>query len=434
MGGLKRWIARWILAWVAMFCAFLLVGCQGQNTNDGITHLTLWQGVNPPPNRDVLDRLVQTFNQTHPDIQVRSIYIGQGDQQIPKILAAIVGDAAPDLLWYAPTLTGQLVDLEALHPVEADLLNSKLLPELDPALLGTMEYDGHLWSVPFSTNNVGIYYRPSLFQSAGVKPPKTWAEFRRAAKELTLDRDGDGKIDQRGMVLPLGKGEWTVFTWLPFMWSAGGDLQTSGRVNTPGSIAALEFWQGLVKDGSAVLSAPERGYELDGLISGKVAMQLSGPWTLAQLQASPAAQDFAVLPLPQDKTPATIVGGENLFLFKAPPKRQQAAFTFAEYVLSEAFQTDWAIHTGYLPVNLKSRRSAEYKAFKVKQPQVQVFLDQAFLGRSRPISPGYNRISDSLGRAIESVLLDRQTPKRALAEAQRRLDLVFPKEAVEKSK
>jgi multiple sugar transport system substrate-binding protein len=434
MGRLKLWMTRWILAWVALFCAILLVGCQGQDVKDGITHLTLWQGVNPPPNRDVLDRLVQTFNQTHLDIQVRSIYVGQGDQQIPKILAAIVGDAAPDLLWYASTLTGQLVDLEALHPVEEDLLNSKVLSELDPALVGTMEYDGHLWSVPFSTNNVGIYYRPSLFKAAGVKLPKTWAEFRQVARQLTLDKDGDGRIDQRGMVLPLGKGEWTVFTWLPFMWSAGGDLQTSGRVNTPGSVAALGFWQTLVKDGSAVLSAPERGYELDGFINGKVAMQLSGPWTLAQLQASTAAQDFAVLPLPQDKTPATIVGGENLFLFKADPKRQKAAFIFAEYVLSEVFQTDWAIHTGYLPVNLKSRRSAEYQAFKVKQPQVQVFLDQAAVGRSRPISPGYNRISDSLGRAIESVLLDRQTPKRAIAEAQRRLDLVFPQEAVEKSK
>lgn len=435
MGNLRQWLKRWIWLGIAILCAVLLMGCQAKPVNDGILRLTLWQGVNPPPNRDVLDRLVQQFNQTHPDIQVRSLYVGQGDQQIPKILAAIVGNAAPDMLWYASTLTGQLVDLQALHPVEQDLLNSKVLPELDPALLGTMEYDGHLWSVPFSTNNVGIYYRPSLFEAAGVTPPKTWTEFRQVAQKLTQDKNGDGTIDQYGMLLPLGKGEWTVFTWLPFMWSAGGDLATSGRVNTAGSVAALDLWQRLVKDGSAILSPPERGYELDGFINGKVAMQLSGPWTLAQLQESKAAQDFAVLPLPQDKTPATIVGGENLFLFKSPDKaRQAAAFTFAEYVLSEAFQTDWAIHTGYLPVNLKSRQSSEYQAFKQKQPQVEVFLQQAAVGRSRPISPGYNRISDSLGRAIESVLLDRATPKQALIEAQRRLDLIFPQQDSKKSK
>ena len=32
-------------------------------------------------------------------------------------------------------------------------------------------------------------------------------------------------------------------------------------------------------------------------------------------------------------------------------------------------------------------------------------LDQVKYGRSHPIFPGYNQISDSLGRVIESVLL-----------------------------
>jgi multiple sugar transport system substrate-binding protein len=26
------------------------------------------------------------------------------------------------------------------------------------------------------------------------------------------------------MLLPLGKGEWTVFMWLPLLWSGGGEL------------------------------------------------------------------------------------------------------------------------------------------------------------------------------------------------------------------
>jgi len=54
-----------------------------------------------------------------------------------------------------------------------------------------------------------------------------------------------------------------------------------------------------------------------------------------------------------------------------------------------------------------------------------VFLEQAQFGQSRPIFPGYNRISDNLGRAIEAVLLDRATPEEALQASQRRLDLIF---------
>ncbi|MBE9011569.1 ABC transporter substrate-binding protein [Pseudanabaenaceae cyanobacterium LEGE 13415] len=425
-----------------------LVACQPAQSSD-IIRLTLWQGVNPPPNRDILQKLVDRFNQNNPNIQVESLYVGQGDQQMPKILAAVVGNAAPDMLWFAPMITGQLVELDALRPVDDLFAASIVKSELDPALIDTMQYEGKTWSIPFSTNNVGIYYRPSLFKAAGVKElPQTWTEFRQLAKQLTKDTNGDGKADQYGMLLPLGKGEWTVFTWLPFLFSGGGELTTtepstagtliygnniiSGAVveqprsvdiTNSGAIAALQFWHDLIKDGSAILSQPERGYELDGFLAGKVAMQLSGPWTLGQLQATKV--DFGVLPIPKGTQAGTVIGGENLFFFKSTPEREKAAFKFAEFVMSEEFQTEWAIGTGYLPTNLKSRESQDYKAFRSEEPAVDVFLDQAQFGRSRPIFPGYNRISDNLGRAIEATLLDRATPEAALKASQQRLDLIF---------
>lgn len=408
---------------MGMVCLSLcLSSCQSTQAS-GVIHLTLWQGVNPPPNRDVLQKLVDRFNQQNPNIQVESLYVGQGDQQMPKILAAVVGNAAPDMLWFAPMITGQLVELNALRSL--DDFHPPVQAELDPALSDTTKFDGKTWSVPFSTNNVGIYYRPSLFKAAGVKDlPKTWSEFRAVAKQLTRDTTGDSKADQVGMLLPLGKGEWTVFTWLPFMFSGGGEFAASGvNIVNSGAIAALNFWRDLMKDGSAILSQPERGYELDGFLAGKVAMQLSGPWTLGQLQATKV--DFGVLPIPVGTQPATVIGGENLFLFKSTPERERAALKFAEFVMSEPFQTEWAIGTGYLPTNLKSRESQAYQEFRAKQPAVDVFLNQAKFGQSRPIFPGYNRISDNLGRAIEATLLDRATPEAALKSSQQRLDLIF---------
>jgi multiple sugar transport system substrate-binding protein len=394
----------------------------------------------------VLQKLVDRFNQQHPKIQVESLYVGQGDQQMPKILAAVVGNAAPDMLWFAPMITGQLVELNALRSL--DDFKPPVKSELDPTLEETTNYEGKTWSIPFSTNNVGIYYRPRLFKEAGIKElPKTWAEFRSVAKQLTRDTDGDGKADRFGMLLPLGKGEWTVFTWLPFMFSGGGNFTSSEAgvliygnniisgtvmnaqsskaidISNPGAIAALNFWRDLMQDGSAILSQPERGYELDSFLAGKVAMQLSGPWTLGQLQATQV--DFGVLPIPTGSEPATVIGGENLFLFKSTPEREQAALKFAEFVMSEEFQTEWAIGTGYLPTNLKSRESQAYQDFRSKQPAVDVFLNQAKFGKSRPIFPGYNRISDNLGRAIESTLLNRSTSEAALKSSQQRLDLIF---------
>jgi multiple sugar transport system substrate-binding protein len=408
---------------IGMLCfSLILSSCQSTQASD-VIRLTLWQGVNPPPNRDVLQKLVDRFNQTNPAIQIESLYIGQGDQQMPKILAAVVGNAAPDMLWYAPMITGQLVELDAVRSL--DDFSSPVQSEIEPILFNTTKYEGKTWSIPFSTNNVGIYYRPSLFKAAGVKElPKTWDEFRAVAKQLTRDTNGDGKADRFGMLLPLGKGEWTVFTWLPFMFSGGGELaESSVNILNGGAIAALNFWRDLIQDGSAILSQPERGYELDSFLAGKVAMQLSGPWTLGQLQETKV--DFGVLPIPTGTQPATIIGGENLFLFKSNPDREKAALKFAEFVMSEGFQTEWAIGTGYLPTNLKSRESQAYKDFRSQQPAIDVFLNQARFGKSRPNFPGYNRISDNLGRAIEATLLNRTPPEESLKASQQRLDLIF---------
>jgi multiple sugar transport system substrate-binding protein len=233
------------------------------------------------------------------------------------------------------------------------------------------------------------------------------------------------------MLLPLGKGEWTVFMWLPFLWSSGGELSDahsaarSKDVNlvSEGATRALQFWRDLIEDGSAVLSLPDRGYDMNRFLTGKVAMQCSGPWTLGELKRT--GVDFSVFPMPSEAREATVIGGENLFLFKTTPEREQAAFTFAEYVMGEEFQTQWAMGTGYLPMNLKARDSEAYRAFLERQPAVKVFLDQAEYGRSRPIFRGYSRISEKLGRAIEAVLLGKSSPAEALKDAQRRLDLIF---------
>ncbi|HAA29235.1 MAG TPA: ABC transporter substrate-binding protein, partial [Cyanobacteria bacterium UBA8553] len=97
-------------------CLLLLGGCQLQGSADesGVVRLTLWHGVNPPANRDVLQELVDGFNREHPDIQVESLYVGQEDQQTPKILASVVGNAPPDMLWFNPTITGRLAELNAI--------------------------------------------------------------------------------------------------------------------------------------------------------------------------------------------------------------------------------------------------------------------------------------------------------------------------------
>lgn len=417
----------YLLSILLVFCLLILSGCQSTSNkvqeDSSIIHLTLWQGINPPANRDVFQKLVDRFNQTHPQIQVESIYAGQFDQQLPKILTAVVGNVPPDILLFYPQITGQLVELGAINPLENWLNQLPLKSEIIPNLFEEMQLNGHLWSVPLYTSNIGIFYRPKLFQAAGItETPKTWKDLRQVARQLTIDRNGDGRPEQHGILLPLGKGEWTVFSWFPFLLSAGGEVVNNNRPNlvNQGAISALQFWQDLLKDGSAKLSAPERGYEEDGFIAGKIAMQITGPWTYI-LKAD---VDYGVFPMPAAKKSATVIGGGNLYVMKTTPTRERAALKFLEYVLSEEFQKKWSIKTGFLPVNSKTINSEMYQQFASKKPELKVFLEQVNVARARPIIAGYSRLSESLGRAIESTLLG-ESPEAALKKAQERLEFIW---------
>ena len=95
-----------------------------------------------------------------------------------------------------------------------------------------------------------------------------------------------------------------------------------------------------------------------------------------------------------------------------------------EYILSQEFQQDWALQTGFLPVNLAVRDSPPYQQFLSENPLLQVFLNQMDWARSRPVIPGYSYLSENFGRAIEAALLGTD-PKVALQQSQRRLELIL---------
>jgi multiple sugar transport system substrate-binding protein len=401
-------------------------GCQANLETNNITKITLWHGINPPPNRDIFNELVAKFNRENPEIEVEALYIGQPDGQLPKILASVVSDRPPNILWFAPQITGQLVDLGTIRPLEDWLDKSDLKSEIDPVMLESMTLNDRIWSVPLATNNAAMFYRPSLFKEAGIeKLPETWEELKEAARKLTKDLNGDGRIDRHGLFLSLGKGEWTVFVWLPFIFSADGEIVRDNLPNlvNDGAIEALEFGADLVKNNLAILSAPERGYELDNFLAGLAAMQITGPWTLAQLSQTDV--DYGVFPIPAKDKKAAVIGGENLFVFKTDSEKEKAAIKFLEYAIGEEFQKEWALKTGYLPINIKARQSQEYQDFVQKNPVLSVFLEQMKWARSRPIIAGYTRLSENLGRSIEGSLLGKKEPKEALAESQKRLDLIF---------
>ena len=143
-------------------------------------------------------------------------------QMEAKILSAIAGDDAPDLIWtYDANYIKNAVN-GVIAPID-DLidLNDWLWDEMSLK----MTWDGkHYLPIPKgATSEVLVYYNKTMFENNGVKTPTeyykegdwTYDNFQKCATALTKDTDRDGKVDQYG---------WASWRFFDFALGNGGAL------------------------------------------------------------------------------------------------------------------------------------------------------------------------------------------------------------------
>ncbi|WP_419949435.1 extracellular solute-binding protein [Candidatus Palauibacter sp.] len=140
----------------------------------------------------------------------------------------------------------------------------------------------------------------------GTGPPAgwTWSDFRQAAEAVVADTDGDGRKDVFGFDFPRN-----LYQWVPFVWSAGGDILAAGGAGAAGyldgpeALEAYRFLTSLAEDGLT----PGAQFVQQGdparearFASGGQAFLLSGHWTLPVFRdlVEAGALDLAIVPVP----------------------------------------------------------------------------------------------------------------------------------------
>lgn len=394
------------------------------------TEITFWHGIESPNSIKILEKKIEMFEASHPDIDVVAQNYGAADQVNSKIMTAVAGNRAPNLMWWAPAYTGQMAKTGKLVKVQ-DFINKDSSFDKDDIYKGLWEvstYKGEVWTVPFEANNLGLYYNKKHLRDAGINPEsiKTWDDLLSAAKKLTTN-------DRYGFQVPLGKNEWTVWTWQTLLWQAGGEFLTVPNYKNPvfdseAGVNALQFWTDLVhKHKVANFSEPDTGYKTDDFLAGRVSMMINGPWNYGTLKnaAEENGFEYGVVMLPKAGSYAAIgngrnatnIGGENLFIFKTNSEEEQASWEFSKFIMSPEFQVEWAMKTGYLPVCKSANEDAEYKTFLNENEFIKVYNDQMKYGKARPSVPEYGKISTRLGKEIEKALYEKSTAKKALTKA-----------------
>lgn len=387
-----------------------------------LTFWNYWDG----KNAEVIQALVDRYNQEHPEVEIKNIFIGWGEL-LPKLMTAAAGGEVPDIaagdLIWIPKLaeTGALVELNSYIEKSGVDVN-----DFYPELLKIDRYDGKFYALPVSTNNLELFYNKDLFKAAGLdpeKPPTTWDELVEVARKCTNPDQGIW-----GMELFTQPGEGLTWQFQVYLWQAGGEFLGDGyskpAFNTPAGKKALQFWVDLIQKEKVAPLAP---WGLFG--QGKACMVMDGSWMVG-IWREQAPFDFgtAPMPIPAGGQPATNMGGEHIFLFKTTPEKQQAAWEFVNWLTSTETQIEWDTQTGFMPVRDSVAKHERYRKWlQDTEPRLAPFVDNQRYARARPPITRYPEVSDAFSRELEKALHGTVSVDEALANAEAAVNEVLKK-------
>ncbi|MFE6620400.1 ABC transporter substrate-binding protein [Streptomyces sp. NPDC057740] len=381
-----------------------LASCGGSD-EPSTTTLTWWDYFTLDNFQPGMTRLIKDIEAGVPDVRIerRTFPFAELERQIT--LGAISGDL-PDIA---------IVDNVSMNTLGGSGLLADLTGRVEEWGQAGQYYKGpwdgcqvggRTLGIPNQSNCLALYYNTGMLQDAGVQPPTTWAELASAAERLT-------RGDRYGLALSAIRTEEGVFQFLPFLWQAGGDLDTFATYGA----TALSFLDDLVAKGS--LSEQCVGWTQQDVntrfLNQRAALQINGPWQIPTLKE--ADFDWAVVALPRDKEAATCLGGENWVLTKSSDHLDKA-WEVLEYTQRPSVLTPYLVSFGNLP----ARKDLADRGTWASDPALRLFLSQLPLARPRQYGPHYADASQAVAEAEQAVLTGSAAPSAAARTAAGKID------------
>ncbi|QLQ17663.1 MAG: sugar ABC transporter substrate-binding protein [Exiguobacterium profundum] len=382
-----------------------------------------------PQEGEVWSKVAEAFHAAHPDISVK-VEVADWDSYWEKLRVLISGGTPPDVFAMDAPLypdwqsRGALLNLQPL--IDAD---PAALDGVFPITLEAYKTPEGYFGLPRDFQTIVLYYNKAMFDAAGVAYPTadwTWDDLRGAAKALTLDKDGDGSVDQWGFWAEAYDQE--PF-WGSVVWSYGGDIvDVPGKtlIGSEAAQSAFEFIRAMWLDDKSMPTQSQLAqYGYDGFLVSVSAMGVSGHWSVPDYAA--AGLNFDVAPMPKVAGRATGVNSAG-FVISSATKNPEAAWEFVKFATGEVGQTELAKLGFAVPIRESVAASDAY--LKQATPiNHQLFVDALAYARPKPVFRGYEDWSGAVGDALTLIWEGRSDVADAVAEAVARGDEALAKAA-----
>ncbi len=367
--------------------------------------------------------LVEAFQADNPDYSIDLRYVPD-DRDYRRRLAADFSAGAPaDVFLLNYRRIAPFAAEGAMAPIGPYLAQSSVIDEAgfyQPAM-DAFRNNGELWCLPQNVSSLVVYYNKTPFDAAGLAYPAagwTWDDFVAAARALTVDKDGDGALDQYGASI-----EPLFIRLAPFIWQNGGELVDDPAnpsrlaIDSPQAQEAFQWFvdlqvkEQIVPDAAAEAARDGESRFLDGTVGMYFNSRRSTP-TMRTIENF----DWDVAPLPSGQQPAGVLHVDGYCLAEKA-KDKEAAWKFIEYANSPTGQ-EIVARTGRTVPSL--RAVAESPAFldpSKKPASSQVWLDVVPTLRAVPVYANWPAIEDAVSKEIERAFYGQATVEEATSAA-----------------
>lgn len=294
-----------------------------------------------------LTTVIEAFERKYPTVDVKLLRM-PSEQLWPTIRESLEMGIEADLVLVADRHYKE-ADPER-DCVELNRMLDNSADDIYPRLLEAFTLEDKLLAVPVTFSPIYMAYNPDMFDQYGVAHPfADWTreDFMRTAKQLTVDTDGDGIVDQYGFSLPSSMSRWPVIALQNGVNFS--DLKNCGNA----LYASFAFIHDMLyRQRSATLHLPGRFQQYTAFMRQKAAMMLTTAIEIAHLKSGNMPFEPRVAQLPFGPEQSTMLIANMLSILPSCSDMELAA-QFIQTALAPEIQEKISRDTGFLSV-LKS--------------------------------------------------------------------------------
>jgi len=359
-------------------------------------------------NRKVLREVCDEYEHNNLDIEINLTY-RETEELRSSYQAAAMGGSGPELIYGPSDQVGPFSVMGIIQPLD-DLLPHAYFNQFVKNAI--VQSNGQIWMVgDVVGNHLMLIYNKDLILS----PPDNTTELIEKGKQMTVDTDGDGKIDQYGLVWNFTE----PFFYVPWLGGFGEWLLTDDNnpnLNTEGNRRGFQFIKAL-RDEHQIIPK-ECDYEIANAMfkTGRAAMIINGDWSWGDYSG---VVDFGIARIPKvsetGKWPSPLVSTKGYSInINTTGEKLTETLKLMKHLTSADVQLYFTQRINSQPSAIAALNNHKVRNNVLLQKSAEIIA----VGRPMPIIPEMRAIWDALREQYQAVLGGTISPKIAARRSQ----------------